>query len=338
MKTKFEQSWQIFKASIAATLRYPKLLWFPVLTTVLTCFIALFFFSALMLPVALHHTGYQMSQRQHWEALEEYYLPTPVTPTPGHVSPVRATDVLKVLVTGQPVGSGQPGPAGVAPESLGRSLILLVIYFVSMFLATFFNVAFYSEIMAALNGQGVSLRRGLSTAWSRLPSIFAWSLLAGVVGWAIRSIEQRLPFGARLVTGLIGIGWSVAAVFAIPVIVREQPMRNPIRILKQSALTLKRTWGEGLIGFVGFTGARLIMFGCLLVPLLAVGGLAILSKNTFLIPVVFGVWMVCVVAVAYVSNVARNVFRCALYLYAVEGVVPEPYSQELLDGAWKVKN
>ena len=28
-----------------------------------------------------------------------------------------------------------------------------------MFLTTFFNVAFYSEIIAALNGRGVSVRR-----------------------------------------------------------------------------------------------------------------------------------------------------------------------------------
>jgi Family of unknown function (DUF6159) len=272
MNTKFVQSWQIFKASITATLRYPKLLWFPVLTTLMTGFIALFFFSALLLPMVLQHTGYAITQKEHWEVLQSYYFPVPAVPTQGRVSPIRAPDVMKVLVTGQPVGRGEAGSVGMAPESVGRSLLLLVAYFVSMFLATFFNVAFYSEIMAALNGQGVSLRRGLRLAWSRLPSIFAWSLLAGLVGWAIRLVEQRLPFGARLVAGLIGMGWSVAAVFAIPVIIREQPMRNPIRILKQSALTLKRTWGEGLIGFVGFTGARLIIFICLFVPFLAVEG------------------------------------------------------------------
>ena len=43
-------------------------------------------------------------------------------------------------------------------------VIVIVIYFLSMFLATFFNVAFYSEIIAALDGRGVSFRRGLATA------------------------------------------------------------------------------------------------------------------------------------------------------------------------------
>ena len=114
-------------------------------------------------------------------------------------------------------------------------------------------------------------------------------------------------------------------------------MRNPIRILKQSALTLKRTWGEGLIGFVGFTGVRVSVVACLLVPLLAMGGVAIFLKSSVLMVAVFGVWVVGMLAMGYVSSVARNVYRCALYLYAVEGVVPEPYNQELLDGAWKVR-
>ena len=169
-----------------------------------------------------------------------------------------------------------------------------------MFLATFFNVAFYSEIIAALNGKGVSFRRGLSTARSRLPSILAWSLLAGVVGWIIRTIEQRLPFAGRIVTGLIGMAWSIAAVFAIPVIIQEQPMRNPIKILQQSAMTLKRTWGEGLIGYVGFSAGSVVIFLCSLPPLLLAGVLALLFKS---------VWLIVIAAVIWVSRPAFHGLR-----------------------------
>jgi hypothetical protein len=217
------------------------------------------------------------------------------------------------------------------------SLFFLLIYFVSMFLVTFFNVAFYSEIIAALNGKRVSLRRGLSTARSRLPSIFAWSLLAGLVGWLIRAIEQRLPFAARIVTGLIGMAWSVAAVFAIPVIIQEQATRNPIKILQQSAATLKRTWGEGLIGYVGFSAGSVVCFVCSLPPLLLAGMLALFFKSVWLMVIAGLMWLICLLLLAYVSGVASNVFRCALYLYAAEGVVPAPYNEDLLDMAWKVK-
>jgi hypothetical protein len=300
MITKFKQSWQLFKASITVTLRYRKLLWFPVLTTILTSFIALFFVSAMALPLVLHHTGYHLNQKQHWVALKDYYLPAPAV----HPKPHDPAEALSLLLTGHPAAA-HGFPWG--------SFCLLAIYLVLMFLATFCNVAFYSEIMAALNGKGVSFRRGLSTARSRLPSIFAWSLLAGVVGWIIRTIEQRLPFAVRIVTGLIGMAWSIATVFAIPVIIQEQPMRNPTKILQQSAKTLKRTWGEGLIGYVGFSAANVMIFVCSLLPLLLAGALALLFKSAWFIVIAGVIWVLGLLFMAYISSVAGHVYRCALY-------------------------
>jgi hypothetical protein len=217
------------------------------------------------------------------------------------------------------------------------SLCLPLLYLLSMFLATFFNVAFYSEIIAALNGKGVSFQRGLATAYSRLPSIIVWSLFAGLVGWLIRSLEQRLPFVARIFTGFIGLAWSIAAVFVIPVIIHEQPMRNPLKILQQSAMTLKKAWGEGLIGYAGFSAAGTLIFLGSLPPLLLAGALAYLFKSVWLIAIAGAIWLLSLMVMAYISGVAGNVYRCALYLYAAEGVIPEPYNQEMLDMAWKVK-
>jgi hypothetical protein len=161
--------------------------------------------------------------------------------------------------------------------------------------------------------------------------------LAGVVGWIIRAIEERLPFAGRIVTGLIGMAWSIAAVFAIPVIIQEQPMRNPIKILQQSAMTLKRTWGEGLIAYLGFSAGSMVIFGCSLLPLLLTGALALLLKSVVLMVIAGVIWVLGLLFMAYVSGVAGHVFRCALYIYATEGVVPEPYNQELMDMAWKVE-
>jgi hypothetical protein len=335
MITKFQQSWQLFKASITVTLRNRKLLWFPVLTTFLTALLALFFLAPLALPVVLHPTGYHLTQKEHWVALQHYYFPEQaVKPAPR--PPATASDFLG-LVTGRSAAADTSEDHAVAHVSPLISLYLLLIYFGSMFLATFFNVAFYSEIIAALNGRGVSFRRGLSVARSRLPSILAWTLLAGVVGWIIRTIEERVPFAARIVTGLIGLAWSVAAVFVIPVIIQEQPMRNPLKILRQSALTLKRTWGEGLIGYIGFSAGSAVIFLCSLFPLLLAGGIALLLKSVWFMVIAGVLWVIGLFFIAYVAGVAGHVYRCALYIYAAEGAVPAPYSQDLLDMAWKVK-
>ena len=337
MITKFKRSWELFKASITVTLRHRKLLWFPVLTTFLTALIALFFLSAMALPVVLHHTGYHLNQKQHWVALKDYYLPAPAVQPKSQDPATGASKALSILLTGHSAGTDKSGHPVAAHGFPWGSLCLLTIYFVSMFLATFFNVAFYSEIIAALNGKGVSFRRGFVTARSRLLSILAWSLLAGVVGWIIRTIEQRLPLAGRIVTGLIGMAWSIAAVFVIPVIIQEQPMLNPIKILRQSALTLKRTWGEGLIGYLGFSAGSMVIFVCSLLPLLLAVGVALLIKSIWFIAIAGVIWVFGLLFMAYVSGVASHVYRCALYMYATEGVVPEPYNQELLDMAWKVK-
>jgi hypothetical protein len=337
MMTKLENSWQLFKASITITLRHRKLLWFPVLATIMTGFIALFFISAMALPSVLLQTGYHLNQKQHWMALKDYYLSDNHLNLKPRDPSTNASDVLTTLLTGHGRASNTNGSPVQRQPLSWWSLYLLPAYFLSVFLATFFNVAFYSEIIAALNGKGVSFRRGLSVARSRLPSIVVWSLMAGAVGWLIRTIEQRLPLAGRIMMGLIGMTWSVAAVFAIPVIIQEQPMRNPLKILQQSALTLKRTWGEGLIGYVGFSAGNALLFGCWLVPLLLAGLVAFILKSVWLIIILGAIWVLGLFLLGYISGVASQVYRCALYMYAAEGVVPEPYSQDLLDMAWKVK-
>jgi hypothetical protein len=37
------------------------------------------------------------------------------------------------------------------------------------------------------------------------------------------------------------------------------------------------------------------------------------------------------------SGGAGQIYKGALYLYAANGLVSEPYSQEMLDSAWKFK-
>jgi hypothetical protein len=317
MTSKLIHSWQIFKASIQVTFRHPKLLWFPFLTTVFTGIIALFFLTAIFMPIIFVPNGYPLTDAQHWKALMGNY---PLHPVHQHV-PAASQN--------QSITSALPG--GV--------FFLLPLYLVSMFLATFFNVAYYNEIIAALNGRGVSFRRGFGVARSRLLSILAWSLLAGLVGWLIHAVQERLPFVGKIVTGLIGIAWSVATVFAIPVIIQEESNRNPLKILQQSASTLKRTWGEGLVGYVGFSAANMALFIGWLVPLIVVCVLAVHFhiKSLWLGITLVVIWFGGLMLMSYVSNVAKHVYQCALYVYAAEGVVPEPYNEELLDNAWRVK-
>jgi hypothetical protein len=304
--SKFQRSWLLLKNSISVIRRNPRLLAFPLVTALCTLVIALFFLA----PVALWPTGHSYTEAAHWEAIGQSLFSTPAD------------------------ASGDRRELVLTP---GAMVYVAVLYLLSMVTATFFNVAFYHEILAALGGQPVSLGRGLRFAGTRWKGILMWSLFAGLVGLIIKTLEQKLDLIGRLVARLLGLAWSVASIFVIPVLVRESRSANPVEMLRQSAGILKRTWGEMLIGYVGLTfGNALIAIGSVL---LLCGALitAIALQNYWIVAGVGLVWFVTLVAWSYLVSVASHVYRGALYLYAAEGVVAEPYNQELLDAAWKFK-
>jgi hypothetical protein len=79
-----------------------------------------------------------------------------------------------------------------------------------------------------------------------------------------------------------------------------------------------------------------VFFGLLLAVLSAVFVSLLLHLGWF--PLVVGAAGVITMIVAGVGlAVATDVYRCALYVYASEGVVPTPYTPELLNAGWKIK-
>ena len=247
-----------------------------------------------------------------------------------------------LLVMFASVWSGAAAASNVDWKEIGARYNLamyvygVALYLVSMFVATFMNVAFYNEIIRALAGEPVSFGHGLRFATERVRAILMWSLLAGTVGLIIRAIEERLGWLGKIVMAAIGTAWSVAAVFAIPVIIRRTDS-NPLAVLRDSVATLKRTWGESLAGWVGIRlgGVAFVLLSVgLLLPavLLSVG-----LHQFWMIPAAALVWLLSVFVTAFLVSMATHVYRCALYVYASEGVVPEPYTAEMMNAAWKVK-
>ncbi len=301
--SKFDRSWQLLKGSFQVIGGNRKLLLFPVVSFAFTLMIVLFFLA----PVVLAPTGHSLADPAHWRAVVDRIG---VVDAGGRRQQMVFHDTTYAYIA--------------------------VIYLVSMVCATFFNVAFYSEILKALRGESVSVRSGLAFACSRIRPILLWSLFAGLVGLVIKGLEQRFGWVGRLVLRFIGMVWSVASVFAIPVIVCEEES-NPVVLLRHSAETLRKTWGESLIGYVGITFASWIV---LLVSLvLLIGGVivSILIGHPMLILLFVLAWIVSLFAFGYIMAVANHIYRCALYVYASSGAVPQPFTTELMDGAWKVK-
>jgi Family of unknown function (DUF6159) len=302
-------SWSLFKSTLSVIGANRKLLVYPILIAAMTVGIFLFFLG----PVAFQPTGHAYTEGAHWRAV---------------LDSIVTEDSLQAV--------SRPGAEHRLDLTQKGWAFLAVLYFVSMFFATFFNVAFYHEILNALRGRPVSLRGGLSFALGKIPAILTWSLFAGIVGFLIKTLEERLGFLGRIVMKIVGVAWSVASVFAIPVIV-ESDVVNPVRALKASAGTLRKTWGEALVGYVGFQlGVLAIVLGSMV---LLGGGIWVgVQLESFLVPAVLAaVWLVGILAFGYLLGVADTVYRCALYLFAAEGNVPAPFSRQAMDLAWKMK-
>lgn len=309
---KISTSWAILMSSVQLMRQHKKLLWFPLLNFIAIVGIVVFFAMPLFTQMSVFNLSETFPQMlEAMQAAGEEY-------SEGE-HPFLETSVWNFTV----LDKGTP------------TTLLLFLYLPSMFLATFVNVAFYYEIMQAFNGEKVSLRRGFSFARTKLKAILVWSLLAGVVGAIIHKIQENVGFVGQWITGLIGIAWSVASVFAIPVIIREEQQSNPVDYLKKSAQLIKKTWGEGLTGLVSISVVTfLLTVGIIISGII----LSIFTTQLFTATLIIVLIVItAIILLMYLSGVARNIYLCGLYIYASEGVAPGPFDTQIFEKAWKVK-
>jgi hypothetical protein len=284
---------------------HPKLLIFPIVTGVLTSAIAVFFLAPVVLVLVA----------PHWVS------GTGIQTIADRMGFLRFSNGASFNFHLQPIGT----------------TILAAIYLLNMFLATLANVAFNAEILEALNGQSVSILRGITVACRRWQPILLWSLVAGVIGLIIRSLEERWALVGRAVAGLIGLAWSMASIFAIPILAWDASVSNPLAILSKSATTIKRTWGEMLAGYVGMKGMNILVLLASVFSWVGVGLGAYLLSNPWIL-LDFGVpWLATIIVYGYLSNIASRVYLCALYLYASAGQVPAQYDASMMAMGWKLK-
>jgi hypothetical protein len=132
------------------------------------------------------------------------------------------------------------------PMSQGMWITLLLFYLGNYFIIAFFNVALVSAASNRLAGGRASINEGLEVAWQRKGKIFQWALFSATVGIVLRMIEHRSAWLGRFVAGLIGIGWTLASYFVVPVLAAEDV--GPAEALQRSGELFRETWGEQVGG------------------------------------------------------------------------------------------
>lgn len=186
---------------------------------------------------------------------------------------------------------------------------VFLFYLAQYFVIFYFNTALVGAAMIRLRGGDPTLRDGLQIAWSKAGKILGYALIAATVGMILRAIEERAGTIGKWVAGLFGAAWTVATFLTVPVLVSRDV--GPLDAVKESALLLKKTWGENLAGQGGIG----IVFGL----------------------IVAGLTLVAVVLVALIHSALSGIYSAALYRYATDAGESAGFDSRMLEQAFRTK-
>ena len=214
-------------------------------------------------------------------------------------------------------------------------LFAFLFYLVQYFVIFFFNSALVGAAMIRLEGGDPTLADGLRIASSKVVPILGYAAIAATVGMILRAIQERAGFLGKLVAGFLGVAWTLASFLVVPILVTRNV--GPIDAVKESAVLLKKTWGENLIG----QGGVGLVFGFIFFALIIVGGGAIIAAattgNGVLIGLVVAVVIVAMLLAGLVQAALSGIYSAALYRYAVGAGDSEGFDAQMLGHAFQTK-
>lgn len=208
----------------------------------------------------------------------------------------------------------------VSADQIMQMLGLFLFYCCNYFVIIFFNAGLIACAEIRMEGGDPTVADGLRAAWSRLPAILGWAVLAATVGLVLRMIEERSNMVGKIVAGLLGMAWSITSFLVVPILVIEN--EGPLSALQRSTSMLKKTWGEQIIGNFSFG----LIFIVLALPLALLLFTGIAAQSVALVVVsVIGF-----IVIALAQSALQGIFQAALYLYMRDGEAPEGFEASAL--------
>jgi len=181
--------------------------------------------------------------------------------------------------------------------------ILFGYYVVNYFIVVFFNTALIHCTHLYFQGQRPTVGEGLRFAVGRIGVIFAWAVFAGTVGTILRIIQDRVGFLGKIITGLIGVAWSIATFFVVPVIAYENV--GPLAAFRRSTSMMKEKWGESIGATFSFGIIQLLGLFLLAIPSMILyfvnplAGIGLFILGFFSITVIFSATKVIFISAVY---------------------------------------
>jgi hypothetical protein len=206
-------------------------------------------------------------------------------------------------------------------------LLIFLFYVVNYFVVVFFNMALIHCTRLYFRGEEVTVAKGLQHSWSRVGTIFSWALFAATVGTILKAIQENTGIIGKIITGILGIVWSVATFFVVPVIAYENV--GPLQAFKRSSQMMKEKWGESLGATFSFGIIQILAIFLIAVPVFILGSLVHL-----LLGVALGI--LAVFMIMTVMSAAQTIFVSAVY-HNINNDPVTHFNQQLLDNLFEKK-
>ena len=211
---------------------------------------------------------------------------------------------------------------------------VFLFYLAQYFVIFYLNTALVGAAIIRLKGGDPTVADGLNIAWSKRGTILVYALIAATVGMILRAIEERAGVIGKWVAGLLGAAWTVITFMTVPILVSRDI--GPVDAVKESALLLKKTWGENLIGQGGvgivFGLLQFLVIALMVVALIAVAA----TKSVALIVTVVAIGVFAMMALALIQAALSGIYSAALYRHAM-GEETLGMDRALLDAAFAAK-
>ena len=235
--------------------------------------------------------------------------------------------VMGTFIVGMLASSGwQVQNVDTSNKILGYA-IMFGFYFINYFIIVFFNMALIHCTKLFFDGEEVSVSIGLKFSISRIGYIVSWAFFAATVGTILKIIQENTGTLGKIVTGLLGIVWSVTTFFVVPVIAYEN--LGPIAAFKRSTQLMKQKWGESLSATFSMGLIKMI------VMLLAIIPFAIIALY---VNILLGAGLAVLFAfiVFAVFSAAETIFVSSVY-HNVTGNIDDHFNQQIIDSLFVAK-
>jgi hypothetical protein len=206
-------------------------------------------------------------------------------------------------------------------------LLVFLYYLVNYFIVVFFNTALIHCTRLYFRGEEVTIKKGLQFSMSRIGSIAAWALFAATVGTILKVLQENLGWIGKIITGLIGIVWSIATFFVVPVLAYENV--GPFGAFKRSSQLMRAKWGESLGATFSFALIQFIASLLIITVAFIVG-----STIHPIAGIVIGVFGL--LAIATIMSASQTIFNSAVYHNMMSDPIKH-FDQQLLDGLFVKK-